>query len=133
MTDPKITVFDKIPARTEITVLPADKPEEHMVGWQVHCYSGAKVYLLTELEVVEEPITDRAALTSGVSVAVPSFFGGFHHMVIKDDSKERLYAETLDGKLGAFIHFGLDERNCWVCTGLISCSILDAFAKGGAQ
>jgi hypothetical protein len=120
-----MTDLGKIPVRTEITVLPADDTRE-TIGWTVREYSGCDVFLLLELEMVKKPITDRHALKPGVSIAVPSFFRGcHHHMKVQSES----YAETLDGKLGAFLRFGEDDRNCWVCTSLINTKVFKAIQR----
>jgi hypothetical protein len=110
--------FGSIPIRTELTVLPRD-PDAPLIGWLVKEYSGPAVYLFISGTVQETPVTDKSALQPGTQIAVPGMGGGYHLMEVKTEA----WAETADGRLGAFLRFGEDDRQCWVMSSLVNTKV----------
>ena len=107
----------KYPARTELTVLPAD-PEQKPIGFVCHEYMGARVYKMLDGVPVEEPLKNRDDIRVGTELAVPALMGGYHVMTVEKDEYGQFTAKG--GHLSAILRFGEDDRQCWVCVGLVN-------------
>lgn len=110
---------EKLPAKTDIQVLAAD-PNHKPIGFTIREYMGTEVFLypgekFTEKDLV--PITIREGLKPGDEILIPGLFGGYHKMTIHG-SEKGLSARNED--LSAILAFGEDDRNAWVCGGLIN-------------
>lgn len=99
---------DKIPARPELTVLPADPPQESKLGFMVREYNGTEVFLRGKIGT---PLKNLADLLPGVEVLVPSLFGGYNVMTVGKDEYGVFYAKN--EALYANLEFSIDERKCW--------------------
>lgn len=118
-----------LPVRTELTVLPADDPEQRQIGWVVKEYSGVSVGRgpagLTAEEILANPdtlmgfelvpITD--ALRVGDVVLFGGLFGGWHVCTIQEGTGGDPIAVSPSGDFVGFLAFGEDDRNCWACIG----------------
>jgi len=116
-----------MPDKPEVTMLPADEPKK--IGWTVQEYIGVEVLSaplgLSYEEVRKtanwpegfkpEPIFERDAISEGSLVIIPNLCGG-----LSVYRGEQMEDGTLCGRSGdmiAFLEFGEDDRNCWVCGG----------------
>lgn len=108
----------RIPARTELTVLPADEPNKPTIGWTMTERNGVQI---TKSPEAEDPITDRDGIKVGDTVYVPAMFGEGHYVmkIEADDHGGELYARSEGGLLG-ILEFGADDRNAWTCIGLVN-------------
>ena len=106
----------KIPVRTELTVLPADKARSFKLGWKV--YNGFPVYRVGLLDVTREPLTDRLALRVGDQIAVHWSGERYLNMVVERISEQDGYAVEPNGNWSAGLRFTEDDRLCWVSDGL---------------
>ena len=109
---------EKYPARTELTVIPAD-PKQESIGFKCYEYLGTKVYRIDrtrEVIVVEEPLLNKADLQVGMELAVPSLLGGYILMTVTKDKYGVLSAKG--EKLSATLRFSEDDRKCWTCIGM---------------
>jgi hypothetical protein len=111
---------DEIPATVPLEVLPADEAPTKKLGWTVREYAGSEVYLFTSESFSMEdlvPLTTRESLKAGDEILVPSLGVGYLKMTVVERNGE-LSAES-EGLLGV-LEFGKDDRNAWVCGGLIN-------------
>lgn len=110
----------KIPARTEVTVIPADEPKRLTLGWTVQEYNGVEVYKIDRkaIRVIEEQLVHQHDIQEGVELAVPSLMGGYHAMKVTRDGYGKLFAESAG--LVAILEFAKDDRQCWICIGLVN-------------
>jgi len=99
----------KIPARSDITVLPADPPGEQRLTFPVYEREGFPIYDATTLQ----PIPATETLEAG-------------RKVVFSDAGDELGAEVIRDDSGWYIKVGFslyflkpcdDERACWVCWG----------------
>lgn len=116
-----------IPVRTEMTVLDADP--EKKIGFTVREYIGVEVLSappgLSYEEIrktanwpegfTPEPITEREAVYEGAHVIIPNLFGGLSVYRVAKMEDGSFCGRS--GDMIAFLEFGEDDRNCWVCGG----------------
>lgn len=107
---------DKIPLRTEVTVLGPDDPKQKTLGFVVREYDGVELHPLTEAGGVDTTKTFKEGeLQVGMKVALASLFGGYNVVEIRQDEKGEFYG--INGGFYAFLKLATDERACWVSPG----------------
>lgn len=111
--------FERVPVRTELTVLPGDDPNlRPTINWTIREYDGSPVKLLEEVDgeevVVDGVLTERGDLQDGTRILCPALFGYFRATVKVGEDGE-LYAKGT--KLTGFLRFDGDDRHCWTCWG----------------
>lgn len=106
--------FGSFPIRSELTVFPADDPNQLKLGWAVYELNGGKVYLESD------PKTNLSSLDSikvGDKVLVGTLIGTVL-MTISEINGNEACAETEFSI--APMEFGKDSRNCWTSPILIN-------------
>jgi hypothetical protein len=108
-------------------------PSPSSIKCQIRELRGTEVYKFVASDHPDHlhheklaPITQRDGLVEGDVILVPALIGkGFFLMTVKADNgglraeeAQALRAEA--DKLVALLRFGEDERNAWVCTGLMN-------------
>lgn len=109
------------PVRTELTVLPADPPNQQPIGFRCYERQGVEVFRIDRTldpPVVQEPLTCEGDLQEGMELAVPGLMRGYHVMTVRRDELDGLYAQG--ETLMAVLRFAEDERHAWVCIGLVN-------------
>lgn len=105
---------DKPPARTEVTVLGPDDPNQKSIGFMVREYEGVELHPLTEdgKGVDKQKTFKEGELREGMTVACASLFGGYNVIEIKKDQYGEFYG--VSGDFHAVLKFATDDRACWV-------------------
>lgn len=93
--------------------------------FQIREYQGTEVFKYRAADHPDRihrekllPLTQREDLAPEDLILVPSLVGsGFFLMTVKE-AEDGLFAEA--DKLMAILRFGEDDRNSWVCAGLIN-------------
>ena len=99
-----------------ITVLGADQPRPE-IGFIVNEYNGVPVYLWDEfLKDGDKASVVTRELLPGEVIAVPSFTGYYRGVVRK--AEDGLFWDS--GEVTGFLGFGEDDRNCWICCGVVN-------------
>lgn len=112
------TYVGKIPLRTDVTVLPADDPDQKPIGFSVNMRHGVEVYrFASDGSVDETPLRGYEDITDGTKLAVLGFSGGFHPMTV-ERSVSGFTASNEN--LSAILQFDTDDRHCWITTGLVN-------------
>ncbi len=105
---------EKIPSRTEITILPADPPDSRKLGFTVWEYLGAEIR-----KTLDGPaLLLESDVQVGDVVLVPGV-SGYHEMMVRKDG-DQFYAETHDGRWYSPLNFAEDDRGSWVSLGMIN-------------
>lgn len=106
----------KIPVRTEITVLPADLPNQPLLGWTLKERLGSPIGHALGPKGRPLPIRVEKDLLPGDTILVPGI-EGIHTMVVRDTGEEpyRFIAYfTEEGGSTALLSFGDDASDpCW--------------------
>lgn len=119
-----------IPARTELTVIPADDPQQRTLGWKVTERDGVTLFKFdAEGGIDKRPLTNQDDVQPGVRLAVASLFGGFIPMTVEQD-KETEGLVARGGNLLAILRFAEDDRACWTCVGMINMRGLKKLSVG---
>jgi hypothetical protein len=112
-------VTNKIPARTELTVIPADDPKMRTIGWTVTERNGVTLFKFDAAGGIDiRPLLSLADLVEGDEIAVAALTGGYHKMTVKKDEEGKLMG--CNDSLLAILRFAEDDRKCWTCVGLIN-------------
>ena len=124
---------NKIPAKQELTVMSTDNPNDRKLGFTIRERMGVSIYKAPEnyqngfKEDKLETITDPNGLEHGQLIFIPGLMGGYHVMTVEKDSSGAVSAR--DEKTMAVLEFEPDDRNCWICGGLINLRGLERFGK----
>jgi len=105
--------FGRMPIRTELTVLPADDPNNLKLGFGIQCYSGIEIHPVINGDVQKESIKDENGLYDGMNVEAWGVV-----WTVRFDKDGSPYLDSL--KTSGFLEFNIDDRECWVCGGLIN-------------
>lgn len=104
---------EPMPVKTEMTVLPADEPKQLKLGWKVFEYTGAEIHRVEEGKATDQTIKEKDGLHDGMEVEA---WNGIWTVRIDEGKDPYLDAPRTIGTLV----FGEDDRECWVCGGLIN-------------
>lgn len=105
-----------IPARQDITVLPADEANTPTLGFVMREYNGSPIG--KQLDEKGKPIrlTREDDLQVGDVILSPAMFSdGYHQLTIHRDDKGKLYGMN-EGVIG-YLAFDQDDRHCWTSWG----------------
>lgn len=94
--------------------------------WTIREYQGTEVFKYLASDHPEKgidpakfvPMKAESDLQVGDEIAVPGLVGGYHLMTVEKGESGGLFAKN--EKLLAILEFGKDDRNAWVCGGLIN-------------
>jgi hypothetical protein len=116
---------DETPVRQELTLLKSDNPELREIGFTIRERQGTPVFKFLAEDHAENldltklvDITQEEGLVAGDRILVPGLMGGYHLLTVEAHPEGGLSAHN--DRLLAILEFGKDERNAWVCTGLIN-------------
>lgn len=113
MVEPKV--------KSELIILSADDPKQLKLGLTMTCYSGVEIHPILDGEVQKEIIKDENGLHEGMKVEA---WGGVW-TVIFDTNGPYLDSPRTRGML----EFNQDDRECWVCGGLINKRCIKGLVK----
>lgn len=120
-------LFDKIPVRTELTVISADDPS-YTIGWACQIYSGNEVFLVdADNKVISTPLTKKSDLKPGTKICVATLVGDYL-MTIESDG-HKLSAITDNRGTLAILEFDIDDRHCWTSPGAINMRAIKKLRK----
>lgn len=112
---------NKIPARTEVTVIGPDDPNMKPLGFRVTERDGVTLFKFdAEGGIDKRPLTNQDDVQPGVQLAVASLFGGFIPMTVEQDKETEGRLVARGGNLLAILEFAEDDRKCWTCVGMIN-------------
>lgn len=102
-----------MPERMDIKVIPADEPKQLKLGWKVYEYTGTEIHRIEDGKATDQTIKEKDGLHDGMKVEA---WNGIWTVRIDEDKNPYLDAPRTIGTLV----FGEDDRECWVCGGLIN-------------
>lgn len=105
--------FGVMPERMDIKVIPADEPKQLKLGWKVYEYTGTEIHRIEDGKATDQTIKEKDGLHDGMKVEA---WSGIWTVRIDEDKNPYLDAPRTIGTLV----FGEDDRECWVCGGLIN-------------
>lgn len=96
------------------------------IKWTVREYQGTEVFRYNAADHPNGldsskliPVRQKDGIVEGDHILVAALTGGYHLMKVDpSESGESLYG--VGDKLMAVLEFGRDDRECWVCSGLIN-------------
>jgi hypothetical protein len=103
---------EKLPVRTELTVLSADDPNQRTIGFVIREYNGTEVY---KADAHGTTLTNESDIKPGDKLHVQTLVGTYAMTAAKDEYGV-LYAETEPGGMFADLIFNKDDRHCWAST-----------------
>ena len=122
-----------ISLKQELTVLGPDASAQKPLNWVVREYMGCEVFLHKGLRPEQdeegrwkglEPIKNREGLKPGDSILVTGLVGDLFVMKViamgQGSGQAVAYNEKGEPCLQALLKFGSDDRQCWVCEGLVN-------------
>lgn len=118
---------DKLKAVEELRVLPADDPKGRTIGFTCREYNGVRIHRYDGATperdddghwIGLEPITEQGGIKAGDKVLVHGLFGELYIMDVEANEHGTLHAKG--ERLTGILKFGEDDRNCWVCLGLVN-------------
>lgn len=117
---------DKIPTSLPVEVLPADTAGAPL-NFTIREYLGSPVYRWSDVhEEDKTPLTGREDLKPGDAILVPALTGGYYKAYVTGDHTDASKSCGWDTNPGepqgamGFLEFGADDRNCWICTGVVN-------------
>jgi hypothetical protein len=103
---------EKLPLRTELTVLPADDPNQRTIGWVVREYNGTEVF---KADAHGTALKNESDIQVGDKLHVQTLVGTYV-MIATRDEYGVLFAQTEPGGMFADLQFNKDDRHCWAST-----------------
>ena len=114
-----MTESDRIPAKTEITVLKNDDPQSRTLCFVVHEQEGVSLYPIIDGKIGEEPVPATEDLVVGRQYTAIGMLGEDLVWTVEKDAYGE-FTISCGSSLVGCLERGGDDRNCWRVLGMIN-------------
>ncbi len=109
-------ILGRTPARTELTVLPADDPPQKKIGFVCYELQGCEI----SKTLGGAPVPGSETLAEGSTIYAPGMFGGWHELTIRYGADGKPHGDG--GTMAVLSRTKEDDPrgDVWVCIGLVN-------------